>query len=165
MVSVCVDKMSVCVDKNWAMHGRFFQSLPFPVELVCSRWQNKIDEVITSTHGTYSAWELSGQLNRYGVLCRRGGGRVSWGWNFFMLLFPSCSQSVLICFQLCSPSSQCSWGISWFGNFDLLLLLLAAAAQVLNVLEEFLDLGLHSGQRSRAPTSSFWRHKTSKSHI
>jgi hypothetical protein len=26
-------------------------------------------------------------------------------------------------------------------------------------------LGLHSGQRSRAPTSSFWRHKTSKSHI
>jgi hypothetical protein len=30
MVSVCVDKMSVCVDKNWAVPGRFFQSLPVP---------------------------------------------------------------------------------------------------------------------------------------
>jgi hypothetical protein len=30
MVSVCVDKMSVCVDKNWAVPGRFFQSLPLP---------------------------------------------------------------------------------------------------------------------------------------
>ncbi len=27
----------------------------------------------------------------------------------------------------CCPSSQCFWGISWFGNFDLLLLLAAAA--------------------------------------
>jgi hypothetical protein len=27
MVSVC---LSVCVDKNWAMPGRFFQSLPVP---------------------------------------------------------------------------------------------------------------------------------------
>ncbi len=25
---------SVCVDKNWAVPGRFFQSCPFPVELV-----------------------------------------------------------------------------------------------------------------------------------
>jgi hypothetical protein len=30
MVSFCVDKMSVCVDKNWAVPGRFFQSLPVP---------------------------------------------------------------------------------------------------------------------------------------
>jgi hypothetical protein len=30
MVSVCVDKMFVCVDKNWAVPGRFFQSLPVP---------------------------------------------------------------------------------------------------------------------------------------
>jgi len=30
MVSLCVDKMSVCVDKNWAVPGRFFQSLPLP---------------------------------------------------------------------------------------------------------------------------------------
>jgi hypothetical protein len=24
--------VSVCVDKNWAMHGRFFQSLPVPIK-------------------------------------------------------------------------------------------------------------------------------------
>ncbi len=30
--------------------------------------------------------------------------------------------------RCCYPSSQCSWGIFWFGNFDLLLLLLLAIA-------------------------------------
>ncbi len=30
MVSVCMDKMSVCVDNNWAVLGRFFQLLPVP---------------------------------------------------------------------------------------------------------------------------------------
>jgi hypothetical protein len=67
-----------------------------------------------------SVWAVPGRIFQTlpvpcGVLCRRGG--VGGG-------------------------GPVSWGISWIGNFNLLLILLAAAAQVLNVLEEFLDLGI-----------------------
>jgi hypothetical protein len=57
MVSVGVDKMYVYVDKNWAVPRRFFQSLPIPVELVCSRWQNRIGEVITRAQNQHP-WHI-----------------------------------------------------------------------------------------------------------
>ncbi len=61
MVSVFVDKMSVCVDKNWAVPGRFFQSLPVPLELVTNRAGRSGQPLWGAARGAISIKKILGE--------------------------------------------------------------------------------------------------------